>query len=107
MLLRWSAERGIPFAASLDEGPSASSSSSSSSIAAAVASVPTWALGPASRDALDGAFSRSAGAGARTLAARAGASFAWPAAEEGGAVKASEVLLLRASGASPSTVREQ
>ena len=83
MLLRWSAERGIPFVASC--------SSPSSSPVEEVAAVPSWALSPASRDALDGAAS---GAGElRTLVPKAGAGFAWPGAKEGGAVKASEVLL--------------
>ena len=87
MLLRWSAERGIPFVAS----------SSSSSSLEEVAAVPSWALSPASRDALDGAAAAASFGGAgrelRTLVPKAGAGFSWPAAEEGGAVKASEVLL--------------
>lgn len=83
MLLRWSAERGIPFVAS------------SSSSLEEVAAVPSWALSPASRDALDGAAASFGGAGRelRTLVPKAGAGFAWPAAEEGGAGKASEVLV--------------
>lgn len=86
MLLRWSAERGIPFVAS----------SSSSSLAAEIAAVPGWALSPASRDALDGAAA-AAGAGEelRTLVPKAGAGFVWPGAAEGGAVKASELPLLQ------------
>lgn len=83
MLLRWSAERGIPFVAS---------PSPSSSVSEELAAVPHWALSPASRDALDGA---DAGGKAelRTLVAKAGPSFVWPRAGEGGAGKASEVLL--------------
>lgn len=109
MLLRWSAERGIPFAASL----ASSSSCAAAAVASAVASVPSWALVPASRDALDGASSASSVAASapdasaadaeptRTLVARAGAAFAWPAAVEGGAGKASEMFL------TASTAREQ
>ena len=84
VLLRWSAERGIPFVAS----PSTSSSASE------IAAVPDWALSPASRDALDGADAAAGSAkGLRTLAPKAGAGFVWPGAAEGGAGKASEVLL--------------
>ena len=82
MLLRWSAERGIPFAAA----------ASSSSLSAELAAVPCWALSPASRDALDGAVA-VATEELRTLVPKAGAGFVFPGASEGGAGKASEVLL--------------
>ena len=91
MLLRWSAERGIPFAAA--SASSSPSSSSSSPLFAELAAVPCWALSPASRDALDGAAAVAAEEGPRTLVPKAGAGFVFPGASEGGAVKASEVLL--------------
>ncbi len=86
MLLRWSAERGIPFAAA---------AAASSSLYAELAAVPGWALSPASRDALDGAAAAAVAAEGelRTLVPKAGAGFVFPGASEGGAVKASEVLL--------------
>ena len=86
VLLRWSAERGIPFAAA---------AAASSSLSAELAAVPGWALSPASRDALDGAAAAAVAAEGelRTLVPKAGAGFVFPGASEGGAVKASEVLL--------------
>lgn len=91
VLLRWSAEQGIPFVAS-----SSSASSSVSSSVSEVAAAPSWALSPASRDGLDGAAAAAGSAAElRTLVPKAGAGFAWPVAAEGGAGKASEALLLQ------------